>query len=471
MPPPRRARFNFAAAPVRSAMPAAPRKVGVHRRPRHAQLRRPRATRSRRFAAALLGLGRAARGARAAADARHHRLAGGVPRLRCTPASSRSRSTRCSPPTTTRTCSSTAARRRRSCRRALAAGARRARWRRRAHEVRARDRRRGPTAPLRRRRDRLRRASLAASAPLPSPRPTAADDIAFWLYSSGSTGRPKGTVHTHANPYWTAELYGKRVLGLTRVRRLLLGGEAVLRLRPRQCADVSARRRRDRRADGRAADAGCGVQALGGSRRAQPTVFFGAPTGFAGMLASPDLPARDQVALRLCSSAGEALPARSASASPRTSAARSSTASARPRCCTSSSPIVPATCATARPASRCPATRSSCAATTAGRCADGEIGDLYINGPSAALLYWGNREKTRETFQGAWTKSGDKYVRDADGYYTYAGRSDDMLKVSGSTSRRSRSRPRWSSTRRCSRRRSSASTDADGLDRPRPSSC
>ena len=57
-------------------------------------------------------------------------------------------------------------------------------------------------------------------------------------------------------------------------------------------------------------------------------------------------------------------------------------------------------------------------------------------------MYWGNREKSRDTFQGAWTKSGDKYVRDADGYYTYAGRSDDMLKVSGSTSRRSRSRER-----------------------------
>ncbi len=46
-------------------------------------------------------------------------------------------------------------------------------------------------------------------------------------------------------------------------------------------------------------------------------------------------------------------------------------------------------------------------------------------------MYWGNREKSRETFQGGWTKSGDKYVRDADGYYTYSGRSDDMLKVSG----------------------------------------
>ena len=61
----------------------------------------------------------------------------------------------------------------------------------------------------------------------------------------------------------------------------------------------------------------------------------------------------------------------------------------------------------------------------------GEVGDLYIAGPSAALLYWNNREKTQDTFRGAWTKSGDKYVENEDGTFTYAGRSDDMLKVSG----------------------------------------
>jgi benzoate-CoA ligase len=66
-----------------------------------------------------------------------------------------------------------------------------------------------------------------------------------------------------------------------------------------------------------------------------------------------------------------------------------------------------------------------------GPVADGEPGDLFIRGPSAAMMYWGNRIKTRETFQGGWTKSGDKYVRNADGSYTYGGRSDDMLKVSG----------------------------------------
>jgi len=62
---------------------------------------------------------------------------------------------------------------------------------------------------------------------------------------------------------------------------------------------------------------------------------------------------------------------------------------------------------------------------------EGEPGDLYIQGPSAALMYWGNRAKSRETFEGRWTKSGDKYIRNSDGTFTYAGRSDDMMKVGG----------------------------------------
>jgi benzoate-CoA ligase len=62
--------------------------------------------------------------------------------------------------------------------------------------------------------------------------------------------------------------------------------------------------------------------------------------------------------------------------------------------------------------------------------ADGEIGDLYINGPSSALMYWTDRARSSATFQGVWTRSGDKYVVE-DGYYRYCGRSDDMIKVSG----------------------------------------
>ena len=64
-------------------------------------------------------------------------------------------------------------------------------------------------------------------------------------------------------------------------------------------------------------------------------------------------------------------------------------------------------------------------------CGVGEIGELQIAGPTSALMYWNNRAKTKATFAGDWTRSGDKYTVDADGYYTYGGRSDDMLKVGG----------------------------------------
>jgi benzoate-CoA ligase len=64
-------------------------------------------------------------------------------------------------------------------------------------------------------------------------------------------------------------------------------------------------------------------------------------------------------------------------------------------------------------------------------CGPGDIGELQISGPSAAIMYWNNRAKTKATFAGEWTKSGDKYTMDADGFYTYGGRSDDMLKVGG----------------------------------------
>jgi benzoate-CoA ligase len=63
--------------------------------------------------------------------------------------------------------------------------------------------------------------------------------------------------------------------------------------------------------------------------------------------------------------------------------------------------------------------------------AAGQVGELQIKGPTAAMGYWNNRDKTRDTFRGQWTRSGDKYAIDADGYYVYSGRSDDMLKVSG----------------------------------------
>jgi benzoate-CoA ligase len=273
---------------------------------------------------------------------------------------------------------------------------------------------------------------LAAQTPAHKPAATSADDPGFWLYSSGSTGRPKGTVHSHANPYWTAELYGKAVLQLREedvcfsAAKLFFAyglgnglsfpmsvGATTLLMGERPTPDATFKRWRGE---------------VGGVK---PTVFYGAPTGFAGMLAHPNLPARGDVSLRLVSSAGEALPAELGEKFNRHFGVHIvdgigstemlhifiSNRPERVRYGTTGWAV--------------PGYDIELRGDDGKPVPDGEPGDLYIHGPSAAMMYWGNRTKTRETFQGGWTKAGDKYVRNGDGSYTYGGRSDDMLKVSG----------------------------------------
>ncbi len=279
---------------------------------------------------------------------------------------------------------------------------------------------------------------LARATPLPAPAPTGADDPGFWLYSSGSTGAPKGTVHTHANLYWTAELFGTAHLGINErdvcfsAAKLFFAyglgnglsfplsvGATTILMAERATPEAAFKRWVGDTAPQRAAH---GVK---------PTVFFGAPTGYAGMLASPALPPRSAVALRLASSAGEALPAEigerfTAHYGVEIIDGIGSTEMLHVYLSNRPGDVHYGT--TGRPV---PGYTIELRGEDGHPVADGEPGDLYIDGPSAALMYWGNRPKSRETFQGAWTKSGDKYVRNADGTYTYSGRSDDMLKVSG----------------------------------------
>jgi len=262
--------------------------------------------------------------------------------------------------------------------------------------------------------------------------PTGRDDPAFWLYSSGSTGRPKGTVHTQANPYWTAELYGRRVLDLKAedvcfsAAKLFfaygLGNGLSFPLTVGATTVLMAERPTPEAVFKRW---------TGGVGGVKPTVFFGAPTGFAGMLAHPDAPSREAVALRLVSSAGEALPAELGErfkarfgvdivdgiGSTEMLHIFLSNTPQQVRYGTTGWPV--------------PGYRIELRGEDGGPVPEGEPGDLYIQGPSSALMYWSNRDKSRETFQGAWTKSGDKYVLNPDGTYTYSGRSDDKLKVSG----------------------------------------
>jgi benzoate-CoA ligase len=275
-------------------------------------------------------------------------------------------------------------------------------------------------------------AFIAQHKPLAHCAATSPDDPGFWLYSSGSTGKPKGTLHSHGNPYWTAQLYGKQVLDITErdvcfsAAKLFFAyglgnalsfplsvGATTILMAERPTPDATFKRW------------------LGHVGGVKPTIFFGAPTGFAGMLAAPNLPGKSDVALRMVSSAGEALPSELGErftahfgiaiidgiGSTEMLHIYLSNRPGQVRYGTTGWPV--------------PGYEIALRGDDGQPVADGETGDLFIQGPSAALMYWGNRDKSRTTFQGAWTQSGDKYIRNADGSYTYSGRSDDMLKVSG----------------------------------------
>ncbi|MGH8116787.1 MAG: benzoate-CoA ligase family protein, partial [Rhodanobacteraceae bacterium] len=161
------------------------------------------------------------------------------------------------------------------------------------------------------------------------------------------------------------------------------------------------------------------------------TVFYGVPTLFSSMLADPNRPSRDAVSMRLCTSAGEPLPEEigkrfRAQFGCDILDGIGSTEMLHIFICNRAEDVRYGTTGTPVPGYEISLRNEDGSAV-----ADGEIGDLYINGPSAALMYWTDRERSRATFQGVWTKAGDKYIRDQQGYYHYCGRSDDMLKVSG----------------------------------------
>ena len=268
----------------------------------------------------------------------------------------------------------------------------------------------------------------AHAEPLNAAAPTHADDAAFWLYSSGSTGAPKGTVHTHANAYWTDALYARNVLRLSETDVVfsaaklffayglgnaltfpLSAGATTILMPERPTPHAVFRRLTEQR----------------------PTVFFGVPTLYAAMLAAADLPARAAVALRMCVSAGEALPREigerfTAHFGCEILDGIGSTEMLHIFLSNRAGDVDYGTTGVAVPGYDVELRGDDGRAV-----ADGEVGDLYIRGPSAALMYWTSHAKSRSTFQGEWTRSGDKYVRRDDGRYVYAGRADDMLKVSG----------------------------------------
>jgi benzoate-CoA ligase len=272
--------------------------------------------------------------------------------------------------------------------------------------------------------DRVARAATTLAAA-----PTSRDDAAFWLYSSGSTGFPKGAVHLQHDMVVCAETYGRQVLEMRATDRVLsaaklffayglgntgylpmaAGAQAILfphRPTPESMFETIATRK--------------------------PTLFFGVPTLYAAMLAVKEADKRwDLSSLRLCISAGEALPEEIYTRWHErfgieiidgigTTEILHVFLSNRPGAVRPGS--------SGRPV---PGYEAIIVDDEGRPVPQGEIGNVRVKGDSTMAYYWNKHDKTKETLHGPWIQTGDKYWQDGDGYFWYAGRADDMLKVGG----------------------------------------
>jgi benzoate-CoA ligase len=272
-------------------------------------------------------------------------------------------------------------------------------------------------------------ANLTAQAPsVFATAPTRPDDACFWLYSSGSTGAPKGVVHVQTSMVRTAELYARNILGIREsdvvfsAAKLFFAYGLGNALSFPLSVGATAILLRDRATPA----AVCRIL-----REHRPTIFYGVPTLYSALLASPELPQRDELNLRRCTSAGEALPAEVG----RRWRERTGVDILDGLGSTELLHIFLSN----KPDDNRYGTSGKAVSGYEIRLvgedglavAKGEVGELHVAGPTSAAYYWNNRDKSRETFLGRWTRSGDKYIESEDGYYTYCGRGDDMLKVSG----------------------------------------
>lgn len=270
---------------------------------------------------------------------------------------------------------------------------------------------------------------LAAENEGSAPARTSADEVAYWLYSSGTTGAPKGVMHVHSSPMAMARQAGQQRIGIREddvvfsAAKLFFSyglGNAIICPMSVGAASVFYPERPT-------------PQTVFETLRAhQPTMFYAVPTLYAAILADPECtPRNGSGRLRLWFSAGEPLPAHVGEAWK----ARfgldivngvGSTEMGHLFLTNLPDAVEYGTAGVAVDGYDLRLVDES------GRDVDGgEIGELLVRGETAATGYWNQRAKTRRTFQGEWTRTGDKFLRRTDGIYIYCGRADDMFKVSG----------------------------------------
>jgi len=270
---------------------------------------------------------------------------------------------------------------------------------------------------------------LGESSPELEPEQTTKDDAAFWLYSSGSTGFPKGCVHLHHDMVVCARLFGDGVLGIREIDRTFsvaklffaygLGNALYFPFYVGATTILWP-----------GAPTPQNVYAV--IEKHKPTLLYSVPTGYS-MLLAHERPGADfdLSSLRLAISAGEAL---SPSLYERFKARFGLD-------------IIDGIGSTEaghmfisnRPGAIRPGSSGQIVNGYEARILDdsgqavavNEIGNLWIRGDSVCAGYWNQHEKTKATIEGHWLRTGDKYTQDEDGFYWYAGRSDDMLKVGG----------------------------------------